>query len=50
MVCLGFFITAIQIIRIKTIKNLVTYTDSKDLVLWSVVEISLGVSKLEFRV
>ncbi|PYI10990.1 integral membrane protein [Aspergillus sclerotiicarbonarius CBS 121057] len=40
---LGFFITIIQIIRIFTIKNLKTYTDSQPIVLWSDVEISLGV-------
>ncbi|KAH2532856.1 hypothetical protein KXW48_003025 [Aspergillus fumigatus] len=40
---LGFFVTIIQIIRIFTIKNLKTYTDSQPIVLWSVIEISLGV-------
>ncbi|GIK06360.1 hypothetical protein Aspvir_002008 [Aspergillus viridinutans] len=40
---LGFFVTIIQIIRIFTIKNLKTYTDSQGIVLWSVIEISLGV-------
>ncbi|OJJ65771.1 hypothetical protein ASPBRDRAFT_201552 [Aspergillus brasiliensis CBS 101740] len=40
---LGFFITIIQIIRIFTIKHLKTYTDSEAIVLWSQVEISLGV-------
>ncbi|RHZ59823.1 putative integral membrane protein (Pth11) [Aspergillus thermomutatus] len=40
---LGFFVTVIQIIRIFTIKNLKTYTDSQPIVLWSVIEISLGV-------
>ncbi|PWY94516.1 integral membrane protein [Aspergillus sclerotioniger CBS 115572] len=40
---LGFFITIIQIIRIFTIKNLKTYTDSQPIVLWSSVEIGLGV-------
>ncbi|GAA90889.1 integral membrane protein [Aspergillus luchuensis IFO 4308] len=39
----GFFITIIQIIRIFTIKHLKTYTDSQPIVLWSQVEISLGV-------
>lgn len=43
---LGFFVTIIQIIRIFTIKNLKTYTDSQPIVLWSVIEISLGVSTL----
>lgn len=40
---LGFFITVIQIIRIFTIKALKTYTDSEPIVVWSSVEISLGV-------
>ncbi|GFF76847.1 hypothetical protein IFM53868_01942 [Aspergillus udagawae] len=40
---LGFFVTIIQIIRVFTIKNLKTYTDSQPIVLWSVIEISLGV-------
>ncbi|PWY69407.1 integral membrane protein [Aspergillus eucalypticola CBS 122712] len=40
---LGFFITIIQVIRIFTIKHLKTYTDSEPIVLWSQVEISLGV-------
>ncbi|OOF91220.1 hypothetical protein ASPCADRAFT_134625 [Aspergillus carbonarius ITEM 5010] len=40
---LGFFITIIQIIRIFTIKNLQSYTDSQPIVIWSDVEISLGV-------
>ncbi|PLB49360.1 hypothetical protein P170DRAFT_182674 [Aspergillus steynii IBT 23096] len=39
----GFFITVIQIIRIFTIKALQTYTDSEPIVVWSSVEISLGV-------
>ncbi|KAJ9602386.1 hypothetical protein H2200_013241 [Cladophialophora chaetospira] len=41
--CLGFFITVIQIIRIFTIKSLKTYTDSESIVIWSAVEINLGV-------
>ncbi|PYH93080.1 hypothetical protein BO71DRAFT_291755, partial [Aspergillus ellipticus CBS 707.79] len=40
---LGFFITVIQIIRICTIRNLKAYTDSEPVVIWSDVEISLGV-------
>lgn len=40
---LGFFVTIIQIIRIFTVKNLKTYTDSKPIILWSVVEISIAV-------
>ncbi|BCR88879.1 putative integral membrane protein (Pth11) [Aspergillus chevalieri] len=40
---LGFFVTIIQIIRIFTVKNLKSYTDSRPIVIWSVIEISLGV-------
>ncbi|KAJ5602901.1 hypothetical protein N7537_005857 [Penicillium hordei] len=40
---LGFFVTVIQIIRILTVWDLKTYTDSKNIVIWSCVEISLGV-------
>lgn len=40
---LGFFVTVIQIFRIFTVKDLKTYTDSKNIVIWSCVEISLGV-------
>ncbi|KAJ5875160.1 uncharacterized protein N7473_012507 [Penicillium subrubescens] len=40
---LGFFVTIIQIIRIFTVKDLKTYTDSKNIVIWSCVEVSLGV-------
>jgi hypothetical protein len=46
LVCLfalGFFVTVIQIIRIHTVWDLKTYTDSKNIVIWSCVEISLGV-------
>ncbi|KAJ5355019.1 uncharacterized protein N7496_012231 [Penicillium cataractarum] len=40
---LGFFVTVIQIIRIFTVKDLKTYTDSKNIVIWSCIEVSLGV-------
>ncbi|KAF2724762.1 hypothetical protein K431DRAFT_217188 [Polychaeton citri CBS 116435] len=40
---LGFFVTVIQIIRIQTIAALINYTDSERLILWSIVEINLGV-------
>ncbi|KAL4861793.1 hypothetical protein BDV12DRAFT_203646 [Aspergillus spectabilis] len=40
---LGFFVTIIQIIRIFTVKKLETYTDSQPIIIWSIVEISLGV-------
>lgn len=43
---LGFFVTIVQVIRIFTVKDLKTYTDSKNIVLWSLVEVSLGVSSL----
>lgn len=36
--------TIIQIIRIFSIKNLTSYTDSATVIMWSVIEISLGVS------
>jgi hypothetical protein len=39
---LGFFVTVIQIIRIRTIAALVTYTDSEPIIIWSIVEIHLG--------
>ncbi|KAL4908219.1 hypothetical protein BDW74DRAFT_147073 [Aspergillus multicolor] len=40
---LGFFVTIIQIIRIFTVKHLKTYTDSEPVILWSHVEVSLGI-------
>ncbi|KAK3674090.1 hypothetical protein LTR78_005937 [Recurvomyces mirabilis] len=40
---LGFFVTIIQAIRIHTIANLATYTDSQPIITWSMVEIHLGV-------
>ncbi|KAJ5608856.1 hypothetical protein N7528_009423 [Penicillium herquei] len=40
---LGFFVTIVQVIRILTVKDLKNYTDSKNIVIWSLVEISLGV-------
>lgn len=43
---LGFFITIIQVFRIFTIARLKHYTDSEPIVIWSCVEISLGVSFL----
>lgn len=41
---LGFFVTIIQIIRIFTVKNLKTYTDSKPIIIWSLIEVSIAVS------
>ena len=43
MFALGFFVTIIQIIRIFSVKNLKNVTDSQGLIVWSVVEVSLGV-------
>ncbi|KAB8232066.1 putative integral membrane protein (Pth11) [Aspergillus alliaceus] len=40
---IGFFITIIQILRIFSIYRLKTYTDSKPVILWSIVEVSLAV-------
>uniref|UniRef100_A0A093V2E9 Rhodopsin domain-containing protein n=1 Tax=Talaromyces marneffei PM1 TaxID=1077442 RepID=A0A093V2E9_TALMA len=43
MFATGFFVTVIQIIRIFTIKNLQAYTDSAAIIIWSAIEISLGI-------
>jgi len=40
---LGSFVTAIQIIRILTIKSLSNYIDSSKLIMWSMVENNLGI-------
>lgn len=40
---LGVFITIIQLVRIQTIRRLIDPTDSARLILWSTVEINLGV-------
>ncbi|EMC98971.1 hypothetical protein BAUCODRAFT_45393, partial [Baudoinia panamericana UAMH 10762] len=40
---LGFFVSIIQIIRMRTIAKLVHYTDSQSIIIWSIVEINLGV-------
>ncbi|KAF8471230.1 hypothetical protein BDZ91DRAFT_677701 [Kalaharituber pfeilii] len=39
----GFFITICQLIRIVTIKNLKNYIDSSMLIMWSMVELNLGI-------
>ncbi|CAG8148767.1 unnamed protein product [Penicillium olsonii] len=39
---LGFFVTIIQIARIFQVKNLEVITDSEKLIIWSLVELSLG--------
>ncbi|GAB1314854.1 Rhodopsin domain-containing protein [Madurella fahalii] len=43
LLCLGLFITIIQIIRIQTIKQLSNYINSAPLILWSAVENNLGI-------
>ncbi|QKX63874.1 uncharacterized protein TRUGW13939_11046 [Talaromyces rugulosus] len=43
MFATGFFVTVIQIIRIFTIKNLKSYTNSGSIITWSKIEISLGI-------
>ena len=43
---LGFFITICQLIRILTIKSLKNYIDSSMLIMWSMVELNLGVFTL----
>ncbi|CAG7966930.1 unnamed protein product [Penicillium salamii] len=40
---LGFFVTIIQIARIFQVKNLKVVTDSEKLIIWSIIEVSLGV-------
>ncbi|KAK4892078.1 hypothetical protein LTR27_009428 [Elasticomyces elasticus] len=40
---LGFFVSIIQIIRVRTISKLQNYTDSEPIIIWSIVEINLGV-------
>lgn len=40
---LGVFITIIQVIRIRTIKNLANYLDSASLIMWSTVENNMGI-------
>jgi len=43
---LGFFITICQLIRILAVKRLKNYTDSSILIMWSMVELNLGVCTL----
>jgi len=40
---LGFFVSIIQIIRVRTIAKLANYTDSEPIIIWSIVEIHTGV-------
>jgi hypothetical protein len=44
MLALGLFVTIAQVIRIFTISKLVSYTNSYSIIIWSIVEINLGVS------
>jgi hypothetical protein len=44
LLALGTFITIIQIIRIRTVKNLANYLDSASLIMWSTVENNLGIT------
>jgi hypothetical protein len=43
LLALGVFITIIQVIRIRTVKNLANYLDSASLILWSTVENNMGI-------
>jgi hypothetical protein len=43
LLCLGTFITVIQVIRIQTVKSLANYLDSGSLIMWSVVENNMGI-------
>ena len=43
LLALGTFITIIQVIRIRTVKNLANYLDSGSLIMWSAVENNLGI-------
>lgn len=44
MLALGLFVTLTQAFRIFTIANLKSYTDSFAIVVWSIIEINVGVS------
>lgn len=39
----GFFLTAVQAVRVRTIAKLANYTDSEPIIDWSIVEINVGV-------
>lgn len=43
LLALGIFITIIQVIRIRTVKNLANYLDSASLIMWSAVENNMGI-------
>ncbi|PSK43045.1 hypothetical protein B9Z65_6999 [Elsinoe australis] len=40
---LGFFVTLTQVFRIRTIAELKNYTDSENIIKWSIVEMNLGI-------
>jgi hypothetical protein len=43
LLALGTFITVIQVLRIRTVRNLANYLDSSSLIMWSTVENNLGI-------
>lgn len=43
LLALGTFITIIQFIRIRTVRNLANYLDSASLIMWSTVENNTGI-------
>lgn len=43
LLALGTFITIIQVLRIRTVRNLSNYLDSGSLIMWSTVENNLGI-------
>ena len=43
LLALGTFITIIQVIRIRTVRNLANYLDSSSLIMWSAVESNMGI-------
>jgi hypothetical protein len=43
LLALGTFITIIQVIRIRTVRNLANYLDSSSLIMWSAVENNMGI-------
>lgn len=49
LLALGIFITIIQVIRIRTVKNLSNYLDSASLILWSTVENNMGIMSVYIR-
>ncbi|KAF1829899.1 hypothetical protein BDW02DRAFT_535275 [Decorospora gaudefroyi] len=43
LLALGTFITIIQVLRIRTVRNLANYLDSSSLIMWSSVENNMGI-------